>query len=70
MINGKVSVHLIFVIVHLLGALVTLLPTGTASKVCRLGYNALCSFAPFGTAVLLALAILHIALYRKDLAKA
>ncbi len=34
-------------------AIIALLPTGTASKVNPLGYNSLCSFAPFSSIILL-----------------
>ena len=66
----KMSVHMIFVIVHTSLAVVTMLPTGTASKDCFLGYNALCSFSPIGTAILLALAGIHLYLDRRSAARA
>ena len=69
MTNRKVPTHLIFTCVHFVLAVVTLLPTGTASKVSYLGYNALCSFSPFSTIGLIALGSLHIYLYRRALAK-
>lgn len=66
----SVSTHTVFVIVYLLLALLTLLPTGTASKECLLGYNALCSFTPISTVGFLALAGLHIYLQRRTVTKA
>ena len=64
--NQKPSVHQVFVAIHLLAALLTVIPSAGASKVCRLGYKALCSFTPYGTIALLALAALHIYLHRKS----
>jgi hypothetical protein len=55
----KVSVHLIFIILHLISALLTVIPNAGASKPCRLGYYALCSFTPFSTLISLALAGMH-----------
>ena len=69
MTNGKTPVHIIFICVHLLLAVVASLPTGTASKDCLLGYNALCSFTPISTVISLALAGLHIFLHTKAVAK-
>jgi hypothetical protein len=60
MINKKISIHVIFIGVYLLLALLTLLPMATASKTCFLGYKALCTFSPISTIILLALAGLHI----------
>ena len=56
---------MIFVAVELLLAVLTLIPTGTASKACFLGYKAHCSFTPISTIGLLALAGLHIYLQRR-----
>ena len=64
----KLSIHQVFVAIHLLSALLTVIPNAGASKVCRLGYRALCSFTPYGTIILLALAVLHIYLHRKTVA--
>jgi hypothetical protein len=61
--SKKVPTHVVFIVIYVLGAIVTLLPTGTASKDCLLGYNALCSFTPISTAVFVALAGLHIFLH-------
>jgi hypothetical protein len=65
----KIPVHIVFTSIHLLLAIVASLPTGTASKDCLVGYNALCSFTPISTVILLALAALHVYLHRKALAK-
>ena len=65
MADKKISTHLIFTGVHFLLAIITLLPTGTASKNCLLGYNALCSFTPISTVMLLAAAGLHVYLHMK-----
>ena len=58
--NRKTPVHLIFVAVEVVLAIVTLIPFASASKVSYLGYKALCSFSPISTIGLLALAGLHI----------
>jgi|GEM_PF-3356555 len=63
--TGNVTVHQVFIIIHLLSAFLTLIPWSGASKVSRLGYRALCSFSPFGTLILLALAGLHLYLHLK-----
>lgn len=67
MANRQIPVHIIFTGVHVILALVPSLPTGTASKDCLLGYNALCSFTPISTLVSLALAGLHIYLHTRAL---
>ena len=64
--SQKLSVHQVFIAIHLLSALLTAIPRAGASKVCRLGYKALCSSTPYGTITLLALAALHIYLHRKS----
>ena len=56
----NLSVHQVFVAIHLLSALLTVIPRAGASKACRLGYKALCRFTPYGTIILLALAGLHL----------
>ena len=61
----NLSVHQVFVVIHLLSALLTVIPRAGASKACRLGYKALCSFTPYGTIILLALASLHLYLHVK-----
>lgn len=65
----KVPIHIIFTNIYIVLLIVAALPTGTASKNCLLGYNALCSFTPISTVILLALGMLHIYLYKKELAK-
>ena len=62
----KVSVHQAFVVIHAGAAALTLLPTGLVSKACRLGYKAVCSFAPISTAMLLALLAMHAVLLRRE----
>jgi len=70
MTGRKISTHMIFTGVYFLLALLTLLPLATASKPCLLGYEALCSFSPISTIILLALGILHISLqYRNTVVK-
>jgi hypothetical protein len=61
----NLSVHQVFIVIHLLSALLTVIPRAGASKACRLGYKALCSFTPYGTLILLALAGLHLYLHLK-----
>ena len=61
----NLSVHQVFVVIHLLSALLTVIPRAGASKACRLGYKALCSYTPYGTLILLALAGLHLYLHLK-----
>ena len=67
--NVNISVHMVFVAIHILSAVLTVIPQEGASKACRLGYKALCSFTPWGTLLLLALAGLHFYLHRKSLAR-
>jgi hypothetical protein len=67
--NKQLSVHTIFVAIHLLAAALTVIPRAGASKICRLGYKALCSFTPYGTLILLALAGLHLYLHIKAAAQ-
>ena len=45
-------------------------PFGTASKDCILGYNALCSFTPISTVIMVGLAVMHIVLDRSAKKKA
>jgi hypothetical protein len=66
MTNTRLPIHMIFTGVYFLLALVTLIPLGTASKTCLLGYKALCSFSPISTIILLALGCLHIYLQYKN----
>ena len=70
MTEKKSPVHLIIAAVHLSLVFATLLPTGTASKACLLGYNALCSFTPISTIGLLALCGLHLFLHQRAAVKA
>ena len=63
--DRKVPVHLVFTGIYVLLAFVTVLPTGTASKASLLGYEALCSFAPISTVMLLALGGLHVFLHNR-----
>ena len=63
MTDQKSPTHIIFTIVHSSLAVITLIPLGIASKPCYLGYKALCSFSPFSTLGLLALAGLHVFLH-------
>ena len=62
--NKKSLTHLIFTIVHFVMAILTLLPTASASKVSMLGYKALCSFSPIGTIILITLSFLHFMIYK------
>jgi hypothetical protein len=64
--STKISTHMIFMGVEFLLAVLTMLPTGTASKNCLLGYNAHCSFTPISTLILLALVGLHFYLNKKE----
>jgi hypothetical protein len=66
--NKQIPAHIIFTIVYLSLALVTAVPTGTASKISLLGYNALCSFTPISTIILLALGSLHLYSYKRNTA--
>ena len=69
-VKKKTSVHLVFVIVHSILAVVTLIPMASASKASLLGYKSHCSFTPISTLILLALAGLHIMLHRRQAAAA
>jgi hypothetical protein len=69
MTRKRVSVHMVFVGIHSVLAILTLIPTGMASKACLLGYEAHCTFTPISTLMLLALAGLHVFLHRRSLAK-
>jgi hypothetical protein len=61
----KDPIHIIFIIVHIAGALVTLIPVGFVSKANHLGYKSLCSFTPYSTLVFIALVGLHFYLNTK-----
>ncbi len=65
----NLSVHQVFIVIHLLSALLTVIPRAGASKACRLGYKCVCSFTPYGTLILLALAGLHLYLHVKAAAQ-
>ncbi len=67
--NKKIPIHMIFVVVELVLAALTLIPTEGASEACFLGYKAHCSFTPISTVGLLALVGLHIFLHRRAIAK-
>ncbi len=67
--NKQIPTHIIFTGVYFVLAIVTLIPMGTASKASLLGYKALCSFSPISTIIFLALGILHIFLYKRNLAR-
>ena len=62
-------VHLIFIIVYVVLAVLTVIPREAASKVCFLGYKALCTFSPIGTLILPVLGGLHIFLHQKAAVK-
>ncbi len=53
-------IHRLFAILFLVSAVLTVLPNAAASKECRLGYKAVCSFTPFGTLILIGLSALHV----------
>lgn len=59
MIRKKNLVHRLFAAAYLISAVLTVLPNEAASKECRLGYKALCSFTPYGTLILTGLFVLH-----------
>lgn len=63
--DNKSPTHLIFIGVHSVLAVVTLIPLASASKASLLGYKALCSFTPISTIILLGLAGLHLYLHRR-----
>ncbi|MEI6845689.1 MAG: hypothetical protein WCK36_01415 [Candidatus Firestonebacteria bacterium] len=52
------GILLAFTIVMTLSALVTLIPSDEASKICSLGYKAHCTFTPWSTLISLALAMI------------
>jgi hypothetical protein len=65
----KLTVHMAFVYIYILAAVLTLVPFMAVSKPCRLGYKALCSFTPISTVILLAMCGLHVFLQKKADAK-
>lgn len=68
--DRQLPTHIIFTIIYFSLALVTALPTGTASKVSLLGYNALCSFTPISSIIFLVLGGVHLYFhYRKALVR-
>jgi hypothetical protein len=66
MSSRKLPVHPIFAGIEFVLALVTLIPTASASKPCFLGYRAHCSFTPISTAMLLALVGVHVVVHRRS----
>lgn len=68
--DKKSPTHLVFTVVYLILAVVTLLPLASASKASLLGYKALCSFSPISSGCLILLAGLHLLLYKRSPAKA
>jgi hypothetical protein len=66
MSGKRIPVHLIFIGIHAVLAIVTLIPSGAASKVCLLGYRAHCTFTPISTIIFLALIGLHFVLHRRS----
>ena len=68
--NKKTPTHLIFAIVHFSLAIVTLIPSASASKPSLLGYKALCSFSPIGTAILVYISVLHYMLWKSQSSEA
>lgn len=62
MIRKNNMVHWLFAVAYLLSAVLTTVPREAASKECRLGYKALCSFTPYGTLILIAMLALHVVL--------
>jgi len=52
------GILLAFTIVMTLSALVTLIPSDEASKICFLGYKAHCTFTPWSTLISLALVMI------------
>lgn len=69
MSSRKLPIHPILIGIEFVLALVTLIPTATASKPCLLGYKAHCTFTPISTLMLLALAGAHIVWTRRAAAK-
>lgn len=69
MADKKSPIHLIFTIVYIVLAVVTVIPREAASKECLLGYKALCTFSPIGTLISLALGGLHIFLHQQAAVK-
>ena len=63
------SVHMVFVGIHSVLAIVTLLPMAAASKPNLMGYKSLCSFNPFSAIILFGFAGLHIYLHLKSQSK-
>jgi hypothetical protein len=63
------SVHMVFVSVHSVLAIVTLLPMATASKPNLMGYKSLCSFNSFSALILFGLAGLHFYFHLKSRSK-
>ena len=62
MIRKDNLVHWVFVAAYFIAAVLTTIPRGAASKECLLGYKALCSFTPIGTAICISVIALHVIL--------
>ena len=63
--DKKSPTHLIFAAVEFSLAIITLIPSASASKISPLGYKALCSFVPYSTIGLILIVGLHIYLHRR-----
>jgi len=68
MTNRTQRIHWFFALANFIAAILTSIPVATASKACRLGYKALCSFTPYGTVILVAMGFFHIWMIRKGTA--
>jgi len=66
----KTPIHLVFIVLYAIAAILSLVPRAMASKACRLGYKAICSWSPYSTLILLAMLILHVVLHRAVSGKA
>ena len=55
-------VHWVFAAAYIIAAVLTVIPRDAASKECLLGFKALCSFTPTGTAICVAMFTLHVIL--------
>jgi len=65
----KINVHHVFLLLHSISAILSLIPNAAASKPCRLGYYALCSFTPYSTIISIGLAGLHFYFLTRTLKK-
>ena len=63
------SILLVTTILFFVAGLLTIIPDYSASKLCHLGYNAHCTFAPFSTIICLIFAgiscFLRVRLFKK-----